>query len=72
MRYSKLWMGILGFILSPCSSAWAQDPGWPRQLVKPGGKLIIYPPQVDDWKNFTDIGSANARMPIDAGPVGET
>jgi hypothetical protein len=47
-------MGILGFILSACSCAWAQDPGWPRQIVKPGGKIIVYQPQVDDWQNFTD------------------
>ncbi len=33
----------------------AQDPGWPRQIVKPGGTLIVYQPQVDDWNNFTDL-----------------
>jgi hypothetical protein len=55
MRYTIRWFGILGCILAVCSCAWAQDPGWPRQLVKPGGKLIVYQPQVDDWKNFTDI-----------------
>jgi hypothetical protein len=32
-----------------------QDPGWPRQIVKPGGMLIIYQPQIDDWKDFTSI-----------------
>jgi hypothetical protein len=42
-------------ILAASASVWAQDPGWPRQIVKPGGTLIIYQPQVDDWKNFTDI-----------------
>jgi hypothetical protein len=33
----------------------AQDPGWPRQIVKPGGTLIIYQPQIDEWKDFTTI-----------------
>ena len=33
----------------------AQDPGWPRKLVKPGGTVLVYQPQVDDWQNFTDI-----------------
>jgi hypothetical protein len=33
----------------------AQDPGWPRQIVKPGGTLIIYQPQVDNWKDLITI-----------------
>ncbi|MGB8885148.1 MAG: hypothetical protein WCC87_00400 [Candidatus Korobacteraceae bacterium] len=40
-------------------AAWAQDPGWPRQLTRPGGKLILYQPQVDDWKNYQEV---DARM----------
>lgn len=57
MRYLKPWFKILVSILtlSASSYVWAQDPGWPRQIVKPGGTLIIYQPQVDDWNNFTDI-----------------
>src|SRR5579864_8240915 len=57
MRYIKSWFKIVVSILtlSASSYVWAQDPGWPRQIVKPGGTLIIYQPQVDDWKNFTDI-----------------
>jgi len=55
MRNAKIWIAALGLILTACSSAWAQDPGWPRQLVKPGGTVIIYQPQVDSWSNYTDI-----------------
>ena len=57
MRYTKTWFKILVSILALTASSyvWAQDPGWPRQIVKPGGTLIIYQPQVDDWNNFTDI-----------------
>jgi len=58
MRYAnaKRLTGIVLFFLIACSSVWAQqDPGWPRKLVKPGGTLLIYQPQVDDWRNFTDI-----------------
>jgi hypothetical protein len=55
MRNAKIWIAVLGLILTACSSAWAQDPGWPRQLVKPGGTVIIYQPQVDSWSNYTDI-----------------
>jgi hypothetical protein len=25
----------------------AEDPIWPRQITKPGGKLVLYQPQVD-------------------------
>jgi hypothetical protein len=55
MPYTKIFLGLLAPILSACSCAWAQDPGWPRKLVKPGGTVLIYQPQVDDWQNFTDI-----------------
>ena len=55
MRHARTWLAILGFILVTPSLISAQDPGWPRQIVKPGGKLIIYQPQVDDWRDFTDI-----------------
>ena len=55
MRCMKLSIVILGLILTACSGALAQDPGWPRQIVKPGGTLIIYQPQVDDWQEFRDI-----------------
>jgi hypothetical protein len=55
MRYTKISLGVLGLLLLGTFGTWAQDPGWPRQIVKPGGTLVIYQPQVDDWKNFTDI-----------------
>jgi hypothetical protein len=54
-RCTKIFLGLLALILSACSFAWAQDPGWPRKLVKPGGTVLIYQPQVDDWQDFTDI-----------------
>ncbi len=28
------------------------DPGWPRQIVKNGAKLVYYQPQVDSWDNY--------------------
>src|SRR5438094_6082647 len=31
------------------------DPGWPREKFSNGTRLIIYQPQVDDWKNFQDL-----------------
>jgi uncharacterized membrane protein YgcG len=55
MRNTKVWFGVLVFIFAACSSTRAQDAGWPRKLVKPGGTVIIYQPQVDDWTGFTNI-----------------
>ena len=67
MRYAKLLIAVLGLFLTASSCAWGQDPGWPRQIVKPGGTLIIYQPQVDDWNNFTDI---NWRQAFQLTPTG--
>ena len=48
-------------------TAWSQDPGWPRHITKPGGKLILYQPQIDDWKNFKEV---DARMAFTVTPTG--
>ena len=42
-------------LLTASAPGFAQDPGWPRKLEKPGGTGIVYQPQVDEWKDFTDI-----------------
>src|SRR5437762_7886690 len=31
------------------------NPSWPREQYSNGTRLIIYQPQVDDWKNFQDL-----------------
>src|SRR5678815_2224735 len=31
------------------------DSNWPREKYSNGTRLIIYQPQVDDWKNFQDL-----------------
>jgi hypothetical protein len=55
---------VLGaFLVSPLAIA-AQsttgsdqpaDPGWPREKYSNGTRLIIYQPQVDDWKDFQQL-----------------
>ena len=45
----------------------AGDPGWPRQHVRDGNRLIVYQPQVDDWKNFHDLAW---RMAVSLTPTG--
>jgi hypothetical protein len=31
------------------------NPGWPRERYQNGARLIIYQPQVDDWKDFQQL-----------------
>ena len=38
---------------------------WPRERYQDGNRLIIYQPQVDDWKNFQDL---SWRMAISLTP----
>ena len=45
----------------------AGDPGWPREHVRDGNRLLVYQPQVDDWKNFNDL---NWRMAVSLTPKG--
>ena len=49
------------------ASARAQDPGWPREMTKDGVQLVYYPPQVDDWKDFTDL---DFRLAVSVTPKG--
>jgi hypothetical protein len=44
----------------------AQDPGWPREITKPGGKLVLYQPQVDDWKDYRQV---DARLAFTLTPT---
>ena len=41
------------------------DQGWPREQYSNGTRLIIYQPQIDDWKNFQDL---SWRMAISLTP----
>src|SRR5437764_7332349 len=61
---------------SPCEIRAAQsatgsdqpnNSSWPREKYSNGTRLIIYQPQVDDWKNFQDL---SWRMAISLTPKG--
>src|SRR5436190_17899117 len=43
----------------------SSDSSWPREKYSNGTRLIIYQPQVDDWKNFQDL---SWRMAISVTP----
>lgn len=45
----------------------ALDPGWPREHLRDGARLIVYQPQVDDWKNFREL---SWRMAVSITPPG--
>src|SRR3981081_93559 len=67
MRYAKILIGFLGILLSASASRGTEDPGWPRQITKQGSILIYYQPQVDDWKNFSNL---TWRMAFSLTPAG--
>ena len=50
---------------STTESGQSSDSSWPREKYSNGTKLIIYQPQVDDWKNFQDL---SWRMAISLTP----
>src|SRR5436190_18908337 len=50
---------------STTGSSQSTDSSWPREKYSNGTQLIVYQPQVDDWKNFQDL---NWRMAISLMP----
>jgi hypothetical protein len=56
-----------GTAKSTTGSGQSGDPGWPRESYQDGNRLIVYQPQVDDWKNFQDL---SWRMAISLTPKG--
>ena len=40
---------------STAGSSQSTGSGWPREKYSNGTRLIIYQPQIDDWKNFQDL-----------------
>ncbi|MFN8006197.1 MAG: hypothetical protein U0V70_04065 [Terriglobia bacterium] len=32
-----------------------QDPGWPREIKKDGARLIMYQPQIGEWKEYRSL-----------------
>lgn len=56
MRRTTIWTIAVALSFTWLSFAHAQgEARWPRKFEKPGGSAIVYPPQVDTWKNFTEL-----------------
>src|ERR1700691_4674786 len=67
-RKSETTSLILLMLLLSAVLGLAQDAGaWPRQITKPGGTIILYQPQVDDWENYQQV---DARMAFSLTPTG--
>ncbi|MFM0334563.1 hypothetical protein [Paraburkholderia strydomiana] len=45
----------------------ADDPGWPRERDQDGTHIILYQPQIDEWKQFKEV---SGRMAISLTPKG--
>ena len=55
------------FEIAAAGSSQSGDSSWPREKYSDGTRLIIYQPQVDDWKNFQNL---SWRMAISLTPKG--
>ncbi|MFZ3216700.1 MAG: hypothetical protein WA192_11630 [Candidatus Acidiferrales bacterium] len=60
-------IAVCFLILASASAVIAQDPGWPRQITKPGGTLVYYQPQVEKWSNYQEL---DWRMAFSLTPAG--
>src|SRR5262245_41720375 len=59
------WLFEMRAASSTTASGQSGDSSWPREKYSNGTRLIIYQPQVDDWKNFQDL---SWRMAISITP----
>ncbi len=51
----QVFAGVASSQNQPNPALKGQDPGWPRQIAKNGVTLIYYQPQIDEWKNYTEL-----------------
>lgn len=51
---------VLSFLVFAALALNAQDSGWPRSFSNPGGKLVLYQPQVDEWKQYQTVDARSA------------
>src|ERR1700678_64479 len=58
-------------ICSLVATTVAQDLGWPREKTNQTGTLIYYQPQLDDWKDYSQLvpRRAVAGTPKNGKPV---
>ncbi|MFL5387452.1 MAG: hypothetical protein ACJ79C_01895 [Myxococcales bacterium] len=67
MRRALLAWAAMSVLASAASGSPMQDPGWPRQIAKDGATFLYYQPQIDEWKDYTDLF---ARVAFSLTPAG--
>src|SRR5450755_3156641 len=65
----KKQLNILLILFLAMTSAFSQDPGWPRQFKNNGSVMVVYPPQVENWQDYQSI---NFRMAFSLTPAHQT
>jgi hypothetical protein len=55
-------------LLPLLSAAALPDPGWPREITRPEGRLVYYQPHFDEWMKFEKV---RARVAFSLIPKGE-
>lgn len=60
---------IFAIIFSPFLNAQITDAGWPKTFSQDGDQIIIYQPQVDEWKNSILL---TAKIAVQVIPNGDT
>jgi hypothetical protein len=69
-RRVKLTVLVLMFVVVTSGApplAYADDPGWPREREQNGAHVVLYQPQIDDWKQFKQV---MGRMAVSITPKG--
>jgi hypothetical protein len=64
---SKALLLFAALLCTLVSSSWSQAFQWPRTLTRPGGVLVMYQPQVDNWNNYQTV---EARAAFTLTPTG--
>jgi len=67
VRSLVLLLVVVGSGTALAKTGGSGDPGWPREHIQNGNRLLVYQPQVDDWKNFHDL---TWRMAVSLTPKG--
>ena len=66
-KLSAISLFIFLMLLLSAAFSLAQEGGWPRTIIKPGGTLVLYQPQIDAWKDYQEVDS---RMAFTITPTG--
>jgi hypothetical protein len=67
MRTMKYAIASLVLIICTATASIAQDYVWPRQRAEDGNVLVMYQPQVDNWRDFREL---DWRMAVSFTPKG--